>query len=95
MISNTGVIPRESSSAGANQESRKGRFMRLVLRSTRTAGVALVMSVSALCLVAQQPSGTAASQAQGAVQAQVHSQDQPPTPQLKPTVSASKCATET
>lgn len=83
MISNTGVVPRGSSSAGANQESRKGRFMRLVFPSARIAGIALVMSVSALNLVAQQPAGTATPQAQAAVQAQVQSQDQPPTPQLK------------
>jgi polysaccharide biosynthesis/export protein len=81
MIRNTGAIPGEHLSARAIKEPRKGRPMTFAFWSTRTAGIAVAMSLWALTLPAQQPSGVATTPAQA--QALGQSQDQPATPQLK------------
>ena len=64
------------SSARANKR-QKGPHMRLALRPTWTAAIAMAASLAALPVMAQQLAGVAATP----VQAQ--SQDQPATPQLK------------
>lgn len=88
MIRNTGANPGKRSFDRVIEEPRRGRPMRFTLRSTRTAGIAVAMSIGAIWLPAQQPSATtqpaatATLPAQTGGQSQTQSQD-PPTPQLK------------